>query len=100
MNAQTVKEMLDNYGLNDRKVKAFKVFKKKGKFDALYDAEQYVKEQGYNKGSLCRNEPIALSKHHSYIAKWRNISMEEYDKIEGVILRENEEAVVVEFTEE
>jgi len=70
-------------------------------FDAIYKAEEIVKEMGYNKGSMCIDEPIALSKKASYIAKWRNIYPTDYPRIEGLLLsvdfRDSNEVAIVEF---
>lgn len=63
--------------------------------------EKAAKELGYNIGSMCRDEPRALSKVASYIAKWYNIPRSDYPKMEGVVLcddsRDGNEATIVLF---
>jgi hypothetical protein len=80
-------------------VKTFEVFPKSGTFGAIGKAEDRVKELGYSKGSMCRDEPIALIKGDCYIAKWYNISVDEWPRIEGVLLsndmREGSVALVI-----
>jgi len=82
-----INKRLQEEGLGDRKVAQVKEFKSDGSdFSAISLAEKYVRKLGYNKGSMCRDMPIALSKNANYIAKWRNIDPEEYSKIEAVLL--------------
>lgn len=83
-------------------VKTIHIVNGNGKtFSTSTAAEKKVKELGYDKGSMCRNEPIAIGKNFGYIAKWYNIGSDEYNKIEGIMLcndwREGNEAAVVIF---
>lgn len=55
-------------------------------FDIITDVRDHLKSEGFNIGSMCRDEPMAISKQCTYIAKWRNIDYDEYNKMDGVIL--------------
>lgn len=61
-----------------------------------------AKEMGFNIGSMCGDEPRALSKEATFIAKWRNIPSSDYSKLGGVILcedgRDGKEAFIVTLT--
>jgi hypothetical protein len=58
-----------------------------------------VNEMGYIIGPMCGGEPCALSKTANYIAKWKNIPICDYPKMDGVVLcedgREGKEAHIV-----
>jgi hypothetical protein len=60
----------------------------KDDFSGYYDAENYLKELGYTRGSMCRSEPIGFadSDKYRYIAKWYNISREEQKDLDGVMV--------------
>ena len=64
------------------------VFPSKSDFDGYYSAENYLKELGYTRGSMCRSEPIGFadSDKYRYIAKWYNISQEEQKDLDGVMI--------------
>ncbi|MEY2703512.1 MAG: hypothetical protein RLY43_2151, partial [Bacteroidota bacterium] len=57
-----------------------------GTFGAINKAEEQVQSLGYSKGSMCRDEPIALVKGDCHIAKWYNISQSEYNRIDGLLI--------------
>lgn len=83
-----IQERLDYHGLT-QKVAKTKLFKATGTFDAVEKARKSAERKGYKIGSMSRNEPMALSKKANYIAKWYNISRDEYHKIEGVLLSDD-----------
>lgn len=59
-------------------------------FVALHNAVEYMKAKGYSVGRLCRDEPIACVRGQiSYIAKWYNISMEEWPRIDALIVADD-----------
>lgn len=85
---------------NNKTIVATESFSCEHDFDAFTKASKRATELGYNCGSMCGDEPIALSKTAPYIAKWRNIGMEDYHKIQGLILSDdfrNKEAMLVLF---
>lgn len=67
-------------------------------FGAIDFARDRVKEEGYNVGPMCCDEPMVMSKKHTMIAKWRNIGCGDYHLIEGFLLsndmREGEVMIV------
>ena len=72
-------------------------------FVAIGEAEKLATAYGYQIGSMCRNEPIALAKNANYIAKWKNINSDEWPKIEGLLLSDdfrNGSVYLVEFNKE
>lgn len=102
MNLKEVKEKLERNSLGDREIVSKEKFRKTTTFSAVHRAEEKASKLGYSIGSMCRDEPIGLSKKASYIAKWRNIDRDEYDKIEGVILSNDfreDDVYLIEFKE-
>jgi len=82
-------EELNKYGLENKIIKSTKYFPSRAtSFSALNDASNYVKTLNFTQGSLCESEPVGLAKKDEYdsIAKWRNISKEDRDKLNGVLL--------------
>lgn len=74
----------------DRKIEHAVEFDPNGTFKAFYAAEEYLKELGYAVGSMCRDEPIGF-KHGDYrIDKWYNLSSEDKEQLDGVMLPEPE----------
>jgi len=80
-------------------VGATKLFAAAGAFNAVYKAEEYAIDQGYKVGPMCRDMPMVLSKTAGYIAKWCNISMDEYPRIEGLLLSDDFREGAVLFVE-
>jgi hypothetical protein len=62
-----------------------------GTFSSFYSAERKLKNMGYTLGSMCGSEPIgfANSKNYDYISKWRNIGMDERNKLDGVMISDD-----------
>jgi hypothetical protein len=58
-------------------------------FEAVTKAKNFMLENGYRIGSMCGDEPMACAKDVSYIAKWRNIDIEEWPKVQAVIVSED-----------
>lgn len=65
-------------------------FPASGTFSAITKAEEYLKDLGYARGSMSREEPIGFAQGVDYIAKWYNISREDKAKLDGVIIPEPE----------
>ena len=61
-----------------------------GTFDAIGKAEDYLKDLGYARGSMSRDEPIGFAQGVDYIAKWYNIGREDRARLDGVIIPEPE----------
>jgi len=59
-----------------------------GAFVAITKAVNYLRENGYTIGSMCGNMPMGFAKADkiNHIAKWRNISRDEYNKLDGIII--------------
>lgn len=62
-----------------------KVFDDKGDFVAFHKAENCLKEQEYSIGRMCGEEPIGIKKGKWDIMKWRNLSNEDIDQLDGQI---------------
>lgn len=76
----------------DRKAKAIvTIFADGEDFSAIHTAEDRVALLGYTPGSMCGDDPIALSCNPSitYVAKWENIKRSEWGKIDGLIISED-----------
>lgn len=72
----------------EREIVHEEVFPAGGDFSGYYDAEHYLKELGYTRGSMCRVEPIGFadSDKYRYIAKWYNINVNERADLDGVMV--------------
>lgn len=62
-----------------------------GTFSAYYAASGFLKELGYQVGSMCRNSPIGFADDEvcGYVAKWDNISIEDRVRLDGVIISDD-----------
>jgi hypothetical protein len=71
-----------------REITTILEFTSTGTFTAIREAEEYLKENGYTVGSMCRNEPIgfANSAKYEYVAKWYNIDVKDRKHLDGVII--------------
>ena len=74
-----------------REVKKQETFKVDGTFQSLYAATDWARKNGYVYGSLCCDMPVALRKGCSFSEydlpqKWKNMSTEDIDSIDGVIV--------------
>ena len=71
-----------------REIAATKEFTSTGTFTAIREAEEYLRENGYTVGSMCRNEPIGFAdaENYKYVAKWYNINVEDRKLLDGVII--------------
>jgi hypothetical protein len=64
-----------------------KTFKENGAFGAVYEAEKWLKENGYSIGSMDSDAPIGVAKGEGrYISKWHNLG-EDKVLLDGVIAR-------------
>jgi len=65
-------------------------------FSAHYAAQEWLRENGYSYGSTCRNMPIAIKKGDYSIAKWKNLTNEERQDIDGKLYsgREGEAKII------
>jgi len=75
--------------VTDRDYEMVECFSGTNDFEAVNQAENYLRKQGFYIGSMCRNEPIAASTKVRYIAKWRNIGIEDWPNIEAVMVSED-----------
>jgi hypothetical protein len=62
--------------------------KVEGTFSSVYEAEKQLRELGYKIGSMCGGEPIGFAdgEKYDYISKWRNMSNEDQNKLDGVMI--------------
>lgn len=61
-----------------------------GVFTAINAAEEIVEEGGFKPGRLCGDAPVAIAPgDFNYVAKWANISRDEWPKLKGVIVSED-----------
>jgi len=79
--AQDVPKILLDYD-----VVSVKGFPASGTFKAVEQAENWLVENGYGLGPMQRDAPRGIAKDVDYIAKWRNISPDEYSRLDGVML--------------
>lgn len=62
-------------------------FTQEGEFQAYYAACAWCEENGYSHGSMQRDAPIGILRGDWIIAKWRNLSAEERQQLDGTITR-------------
>lgn len=55
-------------------------------FSAYNEAEKRLQQEGYTVGSMCYPQPTAAVKGIDYVAKWKNIRVQEWLKIEAMIV--------------
>jgi len=60
-------------------------FDRVGDFAATYDAEAWLKNHGYSFGPMQRGSPRGIMKGDVDIGKWRNLSIEEINQLDGSI---------------
>lgn len=87
------------------------IFKNDGTdFSGITSAETWLHEQRYSTGSMQAGAPTGIAKGDMYIAKWRNISRNEYSCLDGIIeagdyrngnvtvtLKENETEIITDY---
>ena len=54
-------------------------------FSAFYEAEKWLRDNGYSFGSMCRGEPMGILKGRYCIPKWRNLSREDKAQLDGTL---------------
>lgn len=59
-----------------------------GTFQSFYAAEALVKELGYEVGSMCADQPIGFALGYDYVAKWYNLSQENKNSLDGILLHD------------
>jgi hypothetical protein len=71
------------------------IFKNNGTFESYYAAEKWVKEKGYSRGSTCVFSPVAIIRGpYNLPQKWRNMTMNQRNSVDGVIEGEMREGPV------
>jgi hypothetical protein len=71
-----------------KKVIAKETIEACGTFGAFGKAEEYLKKKGYVIGTMCRDLPVGFAKASvcSDIAKWRNLSEDDIEELDGCII--------------
>lgn len=63
-----------------------KIFKGDGStFGATYEAQRWLRDNGYSYGSSCVMYPQGVVKGDVYIAKWRNMTPAERNAMDGTL---------------
>lgn len=62
--------------------------KVEGTFKSVYEAEDRLRKMGYVIGSMSGNQPIgfACGEKYDYISKWYNMTPEEHNLLDGVMI--------------
>ena len=62
--------------------------KVEGTFKSVYEAEDRLRKMGYRIGSMSGNQPIgfACGEKYDYISKWYNMTPEEHNLLDGVMI--------------
>lgn len=62
------------------------IFKGDGStFSAKFEAEDWLRDNGYSFGPSCVGYPQAVFKGDCYVSKWRNLSPKERLSVDGVL---------------
>ena len=76
------------------------VFKGDGTdFRSFYDAQKWLRLNGFSYGSMCGGQPIGIAKGDVWIAKWRNIPDSHMHRLDGIMLNETCGETIVYFNE-
>lgn len=77
-----------------------KTFTEQGAFQSYYAACEWLKQNGYSYGSMCRDLPIGIMKGDFSIAKWRNLSNQDIKALDGTMTSDDfrEGSVTIEIT--
>lgn len=72
----------------NRKVSIKKEFTGPGTFEAYYNADEWLRENGYSFGSACGSfQPIAIKNgEYNLPQKWKNFSIAEKKSVDGVLI--------------
>lgn len=75
----------------ERKAKLVKKFSSKNMpcFWAYYKAIEWLHKNGFSYGSMCRDEPICVMRGDVHIAKWKNLTTEEKESSDGLLISED-----------
>jgi hypothetical protein len=66
-----------------------------GTFEAMYAAQAYLTENGYEYGSTCRHEPVAVMKgDYDLPQKWKNFTAKEKKSVHGTMTGDMREGPV------
>ena len=86
--SERIKELNERLGRYNKKSKEFfgAPVVETNTFKAIHEARKYVKDLGYNIGSMQGSAPIGISKKYDYISKWRNMSHVEHASLDGYII--------------
>ena len=59
-----------------------------GTFASVSEAEDRLRKMGYIIGSMSGNQPIGFAdgEQYNYISKWYNMTSEEHNKLDGVMI--------------
>jgi hypothetical protein len=59
-----------------------------GTFASVHEAEKRLRTMGYIIGSMSGNQPIGFADgdQYNYISKWYNMTSEEHNKLDGVMI--------------
>ncbi|MCX6154444.1 MAG: hypothetical protein NT007_09805 [Candidatus Kapabacteria bacterium] len=60
-----------------------------GTFNSFYEATKWATDNGYSYGSTARNMPIAMYRGNYNISKWYNLSEEEKNNCDGIIISDD-----------
>jgi hypothetical protein len=71
-----------------------KTFEQAGTFQAFYAAQQWLTKRGYSFGSTCRDQPTGILKGDFIIAKWRNLTQQEIEQLDGRMTGDTREGPV------
>lgn len=62
-----------------------KTFNASGDFVAYTEAEQWCIQNGYSVGTMQAGSPVGIKRGDFRIAKWRNLSQEDINNLDGTI---------------
>lgn len=83
--------MLNYRNYLGREIVEQKTIKIEGTFQSFYAAEGKLKQAGYTVGSMSGGQPIGFADgdKYNYISKWYNMTSEEHEELDGVMISDD-----------
>ena len=89
MNTLTGTTLSRVLGVTGKRVTRVEKFESGEEFGAYRLANGLLVSEGYTVGSMCCPQPTAAARGLEYVAKWNNIQMSDWSRIEAVIISDD-----------
>ncbi len=72
-----------------KKIEKVLTFFEKGTFESMYAANRWCINNGYSYGSTCFRSAVGLKKGDYLVAKWKNLTKQEIDGLDGIMFSDD-----------